>query len=83
MNRHPLRWDNLIFGLLFLVCVGNWAVWKQDLLTSRELGLTASGVLIVLGVIGVIATLWRTRPARPTSTDTPEGIDYEEADSQP
>lgn len=80
MTRHPLRWDNLVFGLLFLLAVGHWAVWKQDLLSARELSLTASGVLIFLGAIGVAATLWGARPTPPASTNDPEGQQDEEAD---
>jgi hypothetical protein len=81
MTRHSFRWEGLAFGLFFLSAVGNWAVWKQDLLTPRQLGLTASGVLIFLGLLGVAATVWQTRPARAAQpvtapepmTDTPEG----------
>ncbi len=62
MNRHPFRWGSLSFGLIFLACAGSWAVWKQDLLTPREFSLTSAGVLIVLGVLGVAATLWQARP---------------------
>lgn len=80
MTRHPLRWDNLIFGLLFLLAVGHWAVWKQDLMSARELSLTASGVLIFLGVIGVAATLWGARRTPPPSMNQPEGPEDEEAD---
>lgn len=93
MTRHTFRWEGLAFGLFFLSAVGNWAVWKQDLLTPRQLGLTASGVLIVLGLLGVAATVWQTRPARParataktettTDTTTPEGPDDEEAHPKP
>ncbi len=80
MNRHPFRWERLAFGLFFLAAVGQWAVWRQDLLTPRQLSLTASGILIVLGVIGVIATLWH---ARPGTTPTPtEGQPHEEAHPQ-
>ena len=94
MTRHTFRWEGLAFGLFFLSAVGNWAVWKQDLLTPRQLGLTASGVLILLGVLGVAATVWQTRsarrphtvPAAGTTTDTitlegPE--DHEEAHPKP
>lgn len=70
MNRHPLRWEGLAFGLFFLACAGNWAVWKQDLLTPREFSLTAAGVLIVLGVLGVAATLWQARPSTHTRIPT-------------
>lgn len=82
MNRHPFRAESLIFGLLFLAAVGTWAVWKQDILTARELSLTASGVLIFLGVIGVAATLWQARPSPTPSTNVPEGTEDEEADPQ-
>jgi uncharacterized membrane protein YqjE len=92
MTRHSFRWEGLVFGLFFLSAVGNWAVWKQDLLTPRQLGLTASGVLILLGVLGVAATVWQTRSAHRTQLvptpetapeNTPEGPEDEEAHSQP
>ncbi len=93
MTRHSFRWEGLAFGLFFLSAVGNWAVWKQDILTPRQLGLTASGVLIVLGLLGVAATVWQTRPAHrartipaqdtTTDTPTPEGPEDEEAHPQP
>jgi hypothetical protein len=98
MTRHSFRWEGLAFGLFFLAGIGNWAVWKQDILTPRQLTLTASGVLIFLGLLGVAATVWQTRPARsipapetnPESTPenttdtTPEGPeDHEEAHPQP
>ncbi|MDX6234385.1 MAG: hypothetical protein QOH68_3490 [Nocardioidaceae bacterium] len=94
MTRHSFRWEGLAFGLFFLSAVGNWAVWKQDLLTPRQLGLTASGVLILLGLLGVAATVWQTRTATrarrlpaPDSTETtpdttPEGPEDEEAHPQ-
>lgn len=84
MSRHAFRWEGLAFGLFFLAVVGNWAVWKQDLLTPRELSLTASGVLILLGLLGVTATLWQTRrPSNPTPVSPEEGTEDEEADPQP
>lgn len=87
MSRHPLRWESLAFGLFFAAIVVNWAVWKQDLLSSRQLSLSASAVLIVLGLLGVAATLWNSRPAKlttpmPTSRTIPEGPDDEETDPQ-
>lgn len=83
MNRHPFRAESLIFGLLFLAAVGTWAVWKQDILTARELSLTASAVLIFLGVIGVAATLWQARPTPAPPVNVQEGPDDEETDPQP
>lgn len=82
MNRHPFRWESLAFGLFFLSVVGNWAVWERDLLTPRELGLTASGVLIILGLVGIAATVRQARPVPHTPSPTPEGIPDEEADPQ-
>lgn len=94
MTRHPIRWSSLAFGLLFLSGVGQWAVRTEDLLTSRVLSLTTSAVLIVLGLLGVVATLWkptssgltssaRTPPAHSVPTTTPEGPEDEEIDPQP
>ena len=84
MTRHPFRWSSLAFGLMFLAGVGQWAVWKQDWLTPRELSLTSSGVLIGLGLLGVIATFWKPKPltTTPTLEDNPESSEDEEADSQ-
>jgi hypothetical protein len=79
MNRHPFRWGSLAFSMLFLAAVGQWAVWRGDLLTSRQLSLTAAGVLIVLGLLGVAATLRQTRPAPSTIPPTSEGDDHDEA----
>jgi hypothetical protein len=85
MSKHPFRWESLLFGLFFLSVVGNWAVWRQDLLTPRQLSLTASGALIVLGVIGVAATLWHARPARtaPTTHDLEGPDDGQAVDEKP
>lgn len=86
MSRHRFCWTNAVFGLFFLAIVGNWAAWERDLLTPRELSLTAAGVLILIGVIGAAAALWPSTPQpapsyHPTTT-TPEGAHHEEADSQ-
>lgn len=97
MTRHPFRWDSLAFGAFFLAIVGNWAVWSEDLLSPRELALTASGALIFLGLLGVTATFWKSRPPRAatpapdedtspndsSTQTTPEGQDNEEAQPQP
>ncbi|KQX74889.1 hypothetical protein [Aeromicrobium sp. Root472D3] len=79
MNRHPFRWGSLAFSMMFLAAVGQWAVWRGDLLTSRQLSLTAAGVLIVLGLVGVAATLRQARPAPAVTPPTLEGDDHDEA----
>lgn len=72
MNRHTFRWQGAAFGAFFLAIAGNWAVWKQDLLTQREFSLTLSVVLIVAGLLGVVLTFWKPRPpsTTPSTTDT-------------
>ncbi|MBD8607153.1 hypothetical protein IFT73_09830 [Aeromicrobium sp. CFBP 8757] len=82
MNRHPFRWGSLAFSMMFLAAVGQWAVWRGDLLTSRQLSLTAAGVLIVLGLVGVAATLRQTRPAPAATPSTLQGDDHDEAAHQ-
>ena len=96
MSRHAFRWDSLVLGLLFAAAVGGWAVLDQDALTARQLSVTASVILILLGLLGVAATLVTPRrPAPPstsstdtsstdtqTRTDVPRGNPDEEADPQ-
>ncbi len=83
MTRHPFRWSSLAFGLMFLAGVGQWAVWKQDWLTPRELSLASSAVLIGLGLLGVAATFRKPQQLTTASSDiedNPERSDHEEAD---
>ena len=71
MNRHPFRWDALVFGLFFLAVLGQWAVWEQDLLGPEDLAYLAAAVLIVLGVVGILATVVGARKPQ-TAPFTPE-----------
>ncbi len=89
MTRHPLRWRGLAFGLFFLAIAGNWAVWKQDLLTPQQFSYSVSAVLIALGVIGVVGTFWNPGGRQTTShalidspANTPEE-NHEAPDPQP
>lgn len=66
MNRHPFRWDAFAFGLFFLAVLGQWAVWEQDLLDTDDLAYLAAAVLIVLGVVGILATAVSSRKPRTT-----------------
>ena len=61
MNRHSFAWQNLAFGGLFLGIVINWVAHEQDAFTLEELSIAAPVTLIVLGVIGIIATVWRRK----------------------
>ena len=71
MNRHPFRWDALAFGLFFLAVLGQWAVWKQDLLDPDALGYITAGVLIALGVVGIAGTVLSARSNRRIAPFTP------------
>lgn len=87
MNRHPFRWSSLAFGLSFIAGVGQWAVWKQDWLTPRELSLISSAVLIALGLLGVVATFWKpqqltTTTPRLEDNSAQERSEHEKTDSQ-
>jgi hypothetical protein len=71
MNRHPFRWDAMIFGLFFLAVLGQWAVWEQDLLDPDALGYITAGVLIALGLVGIVGTVINTRSDRRVAPFTP------------
>lgn len=68
MNRHPFRWAELFVGAVLVAAVGSWAVWRVELLTARQLSLGSAGVLIVLGLTGIAATLRQARPGAPAPT---------------
>lgn len=83
MNRHSFRWGSLAFAMIFLAAVGQWAVGREDLLTSRQLSLTAAGVLIVLGLVGVAATVRHARPSAPPRSTPPRDAQQPPAMSAP
>ncbi len=74
MRRHPFRWDALIFGLLFLAVLGQWAVWEMDLFAPDALAFVAAAVLIVLGVLGIAGSAISARSDRRTAPFTPDTI---------
>lgn len=85
MKRHPFRWEALVFGLFFLALVGTWTVWTAGLLNSDQLAYAAAGGLIVLGVVGIIASIAAPpkRSVRPAPTIHEEVPDAdEETDAQ-
>lgn len=57
MRRHAYDWVALSFGALFVVIVGNWAAHTQGLISTTDLALLAPIALIVVGVLGIIASL--------------------------
>jgi F0F1-type ATP synthase assembly protein I len=61
MNRHAFAWESFAFGALFLAIVGNWVALKQDTFTLDQLSVAAPITLIVLGILGIIASIWRKK----------------------
>lgn len=61
MNRHAFAWESLAFGALFLAIVGNWVAHKQDAFTLEQLSVAAPVTLIALGILGIIASIWRRK----------------------
>ena len=71
MKRHAFRWDAAVFGLFFLAVIGQWAVWEHDVLSPDDVAYLAAGVLIVLGLVGIVATVVSARSDRRTAPFTP------------
>jgi hypothetical protein len=70
-GRHRADLLSLIFGLIFLVCGGAWAVqhffdlpWRIDW-SLPGLGWVLAGGLVLAGLLGILASLRRERPAPP------------------
>ena len=71
-TRRRVRPANILFGLLFLAVAGAWATWTTNRIDGDDLGRLLAGLLIVLGVAGVAATvaLGRRRPRADHPDDT-------------
>jgi hypothetical protein len=80
MNRHPFRWEGLAFGLFFLAVLGQWAVWEQDWLEPEDLGYLAAATLILLGALGIVATLGPGRRPQQAPHTPPAKNDTETLD---
>lgn len=87
MTRHSFRWAPLAFGAMFLAAVGQWAVWKANLLNPDEMAYIAAGLLIAFGILGIVASVMAGRstpaaPPPPQTTDREESDGTEETDPQ-
>lgn len=70
MNRHPVRWGSALTGLTFLGAAVAWAVLELDVVDVDGAGLVVAVALIVLGVVGIVATVVVAR--RPQQPPVPE-----------
>lgn len=59
MTRHSLRWDALIFGVLFALCIVVWAALSVDAVSVHGLLIAGPITLIIAGVAGIALTLRR------------------------
>ncbi|MBC9226195.1 hypothetical protein GL325_07685 [Aeromicrobium sp. 636] len=59
MNTHPLRWDALVFGVLFALVVAGWAALTYDVVSVDDLAIAGPVALIIAGVAGIALTLRR------------------------
>jgi uncharacterized membrane protein YjjP (DUF1212 family) len=50
MNTHPIRWDALVFGVLFALVVAAWATLHYDVMTAEDLVVAGPVALIVAGI---------------------------------
>lgn len=78
MNRHPVRWGSVLFGLTFLAVAAAWTVLELDAVDVEDAGPVVAVALIVVGVIGIAVTVVVAR--RPTLPATRSGERLEEND---
>lgn len=62
---HPF---NTVFGLLFLAVAGAWLAHEQGSLDGEQLGRAVAVGLIVLGLLGLVATVVISRRGRRSTT---------------
>lgn len=61
MNRHEFAWVNLAFGVAFLAGAGCWTAWRHDAFSMEQFAVVTPVLLIVVGLAGIVASLWRKK----------------------
>lgn len=59
MKTHPMRWDALVFGALFVLVLAAWASVQYELVSLDALAVAGPVALILVGVAGIALTLRR------------------------
>lgn len=59
MNTHPMRWDALVFGVLFALVLLGWTGLEYDLVSLEALAVAGPVALIIAGLAGIALTLRR------------------------
>lgn len=59
MRTHPMRWDALVFGILFTVVLVVWGALTYDLVSLDDLAVAVPIALILAGLAGIALTLRR------------------------
>ena len=59
MNTHPVRWDALVFCILFALGVAGWALLRYDVVSFQGLAVAGPILFIIAGVAGIALTLRR------------------------
>lgn len=59
MKTHPMRWDALVFGVLFVLALAAWAAVEYELVSLDALAVSGPVALILAGIAGIALTLRR------------------------
>lgn len=74
MKRHDTDVTSLVFGLLFLGVAVMWPLTQLEILTLPSLGMAGPVLLIAVGVVGLLASLARSRPRGGEDGSTPRDV---------
>ena len=61
MKAHEMDVTSLVFGLVFTATALVWALVQVEVITVSMLPVAVPVVLVVVGVIGVVASVYRGR----------------------
>ena len=86
MKRHSMDMVSLVFGLIFASAAAWWLVGRyvpSINVNIPHVGVFAAAVLIVLGLLGIVASLRRDRVPAPVTSAPPEPTGWVSASTMP